>query len=59
LTAYAIKEEFGSIKSNIFERGFEHHKSRYVKHISILILVISSPSILANIIGMASLNRRY
>ena len=58
-----IEEEFRDIKSSLFGLGFEHHKSRCVQRIAILILIATLASILANIIGlailMAGLHRRY
>jgi hypothetical protein len=58
-----IEEEFRDIKSSLFGLGFEHHKSRCVQRIVILILIATLASILANIIGlailMAGLHRRY
>ncbi|MFT4807482.1 MAG: hypothetical protein ACI9LX_000801 [Paraglaciecola sp.] len=58
-----IEEEFRDIKSSLFGLGFEHHKSRYVQRITILILIATLASILANIIGlamfMAGLHLRY
>jgi hypothetical protein len=58
-----IEEEFRNFKSNLFGLGFEHHKSRYVHRITVLILIATLASILANIIGLAifmvGLNRRY
>jgi hypothetical protein len=43
--------------------GFEHHNSRYVNRISVLILIATLASILAKIIGLAifmvGLHRRY
>ena len=58
-----IEEEFRDIKSSLFGLGFEHHKSRCVQRITILILIATLASILANIIGlamfMAGLHLRY
>jgi hypothetical protein len=58
-----IEEEFRDIKSRLFGLGFEHHKSRCVQRITILILIATLASILANIIGlamfMAGLHLRY
>jgi hypothetical protein len=58
-----IEEEFRDIKSSLFGLGFEHHKSRCVQRIAILILIAALASILANIIGLAifmvGLHRRY
>jgi hypothetical protein len=58
-----IEEEFRDIKSSLFGLGFEHHKSRSVQRIAILILIATLASILANIIGLAilmtGLHRRY
>ena len=58
-----IEEEFRDIKSRLFGLGFEHHKSRCVQRITILILIATLASILANIIGlamfMAGLHFRY
>jgi hypothetical protein len=58
-----IEEEFIDIKSSLFGLGFEHHKSRYVHRIAVLILIATLASILANIIGLAifmdGLHRRY
>ena len=58
-----IEEEFRDIKSSLFGLGFEHHKSRCVNRLAILILIATLASILANIIGlamfMAGLHRRY
>jgi hypothetical protein len=58
-----IEEEFRDIKSSLFGLGFEHHKSRRVQRITILILIATLASILANIIGlamfMAGLHLRY
>jgi hypothetical protein len=58
-----IEEEFRDIKSSLFGLGFEHHKSRCVQRIAILILIATLASILANIIGLAifmvGLHRRY
>ncbi len=58
-----IEEEFRDIKSSLFGLGFEHHKSRYVQRMTILILIATLASILANIIGlamfMAGLHLRY
>ena len=57
------KDRFRDIKSSLFGLGFEHHKSRSVQRIAILILIATLASILANIIGlailMAGLHRRY
>ncbi|WJG09733.1 IS4 family transposase [Aliiglaciecola sp. LCG003] len=58
-----IEEEFRDIKSSLFGLGFEHHKSRYIHRIAVLILIATLASILANIIGLAmftaGLHRRY
>ncbi len=58
-----IEEEFRDIKSSLFGLGFEHHKSRCVQRITILILIATLASILASIIGqamfMAGLHLRY
>jgi len=58
-----IEEEFRDIKSSILGLGFEHHKSRYVHSIAVLILIATLAIILANIIGLAMfmvvLHRRY
>ncbi|MEQ3659278.1 MAG: IS4 family transposase [Glaciecola sp.] len=58
-----IEEEFRDIKSSLFGLGFEHHKSRAVKRIAILILIATLASITATLIGIAmtiqGLNRRY
>ena len=58
-----IEEEFRDIKSSLFGLGFEHHKSRCVHRIAILILIATLASFLANIIGlamfMAELHLRY
>jgi hypothetical protein len=58
-----IEEEFRDIKSSLFGFGFKHHKSRCVQRITILILIATLASILANIIGLAmfmgGLHRRY
>jgi Flp pilus assembly protein TadB len=62
-----IEEEFRDIKSSLFGLGFEHHKSRCVQRIAILILIFiliaTLAIILANIIGlailMADLHCRY
>uniref|UniRef100_UPI00352790E4 transposase n=1 Tax=Glaciecola sp. SC05 TaxID=1987355 RepID=UPI00352790E4 len=58
-----IEEEFRDIKSSLFGLGFEHHKSRRITRIAILILIATLASILANIIGLAmhivGLHRRY
>ena len=58
-----IEEEFRDIKSSLFGLGFEHHKSRKVHRVAVLILIATLASILANIIGlamfMAGLHRRY
>ena len=58
-----IEEEFRDIKSSLFGLGFEHHKSRCVHRIAVLILIATLASILANIIGLAmfmgGLHRRY
>jgi hypothetical protein len=58
-----IEEKFRDIKSSLFGLGFEHHKSRYVHRIAVLILIATLASILANIIGLAifmvGLHRRY
>ena len=47
----------------MFGLGFEHHKSRCAQRITVLILIATLASILANIIGlailMAGLHRRY
>jgi hypothetical protein len=48
-----IEEEFRDIKSSLFGLGFEHHKSRCVQRIAVLILIATLASILANIIGLA------
>jgi hypothetical protein len=48
-----IEEAFRDIKSSLFGLGFEHHKSRYVHRIAVLILIATLASILANIIGLA------
>ncbi len=48
-----IEEEFRDIKSSLFGLGFEHHKSRCVQRITILIFIATLASILANIIGLA------
>jgi hypothetical protein len=45
-----IEEEFRDIKSSLFGLGFEHHKSRCVHRIAVLILIATLASILANII---------
>ena len=58
-----IEEEFRDLKSSLFGLGFEHHKSRCVQHITVLILIATLASILADIIGlavfMAGLHLRY
>ena len=58
-----IEEEFRDIKSSLFGLGFEHHKSRCVQRITVLILIATLTSILANIKGlamfMAGLHLRY
>ncbi len=48
-----IEEAFRDIKSSLFGLGFEHHKSRYVHRIAVLILIATLASIEANIIGLA------
>lgn len=58
-----IEEEFRDIKSSLFGLGFEHHKSRCIKRIAVLILIATLASILANIIGLAmtlaGVHKRY
>jgi len=58
-----IEEEFRDIKSSLFGLGFEHHKSRCIHRIAVLILIATLASIIANIIGIAmniaGLHRRY
>lgn len=48
-----IEEEFRDVKSSLFGLGFEHHKSRNITRIAVLILIATLASILANIIGIA------
>jgi hypothetical protein len=58
-----IEEKFRDIKSSLFGLDFEHHKSRYVHCIAVLIMLATLASILANIISLAifmvGLHRRY
>jgi hypothetical protein len=48
-----IEEEFRDIKSSLIGLGFEHHKSRCVQRITILTLIATLASTLANIISLA------